>query len=309
MDQKIGNKFFFDMLEKFKYPNDETKWRFLRREIFEIISSKSQDSLRGQKSFLVSILDEIKQELKEDAEKQILRECSETYRELIETGYFKCQTENRQASQSRRAIEEDIIPQRERLNVMGAIFHQIDNRNYATTIAVVDQYGELVAHKDFLFLLPPKKRIQRDGEPTQVRPGEIEEQRKHDEDRRQFQEILREHTVDLIVVCADCLEAKRLKKALTEFANLNSQQDQMQDEDVRDLGDRQEAFVIWGRPEIPKLFATSHQSNKLLKAHPFILKKAICLARFEQDPMNEILNLWSPIMSENMALQLSLHPL
>ena len=29
------------------------------------------------------------------------------------------------------------------------------------------------------------------------------------------------------------------------------------------------------------------------------LKKAICLARFEQDPMNEILNLWSPITNEN----------
>ena len=60
-----------------------------------------------------------------------------------------------------------------------------------------------------------------------------------------------------------------------------------------------EAFVIWGRPEVPKLFAQSHFSQKILKNHPFILKKAICLARFEQDPMNEILNLWSPIMSEN----------
>jgi hypothetical protein len=61
----------------------------------------------------------------------------------------------------------------------------------------------------------------------------------------------------------------------------------------------QEALVIWGRPEIPKLFASSHYSQKLLKNHPFILKKSICLARFEQDPMNEVLNLWSPIMSEN----------
>lgn len=32
---------------------------------------------------------------------------------------------------------------------------------------------------------------------------------------------------------------------------------------------------------------------------PFVLKKAICLARFEQDPMNEVVNLWSPITSEN----------
>ena len=35
--------------------------------------------------------------------------------------------------------------------------------------------------------------------------------------------------VDLIVVSADCHEAKRLKKALSEFANLKIAQDQMQE--------------------------------------------------------------------------------
>lgn len=72
----------------------------------------------------------------------------------------------------------------------------------------------------------------------------------------------------------------------------------MMDQNDED-GDNKQAIVIWGKPEIPKLFACSHYSQKLLKNHPFILKKAICLARYEQDPMNEILNLWSPIMSEN----------
>jgi len=46
-----------------------------------------------------------------------------------------------------------------------------------------------------------------------------------------------------------------------------------------------------------------------LKNLPTVLKKAICLARFEQDPMNEILNLWSPILSENQALNINFHPL
>jgi transcriptional accessory protein Tex/SPT6 len=40
-----------------------------------------------------------------------------------------------------------------------------------------------------------------------------------------------------------------------------------------------------------------------------VLKQAISLARFEQDPMNEILNLWSFVPSENQTLQLNLHPL
>jgi transcriptional accessory protein Tex/SPT6 len=70
-----------------------------------------------------------------------------------------------------------------------------------------------------------------------------------------------------------------------------------------------EVQVIWGRPEIPKLFASSHYSQKLMKNCPFVLKKAVSLARFEQDPMNQVLNLWSPIISENQALNLNLHPL
>lgn len=37
-----------------------------------------------------------------------------------------------------RNTEKDIIPQRERLVVMGAIHHQIDNGNFMTTIAVVN---------------------------------------------------------------------------------------------------------------------------------------------------------------------------
>ena len=61
--------------------------------------------------------------------------------------------------------------------------------------------------------------------------------------------------------------------------------------------------------ETPKLFASSHYSQKLMKNCPFVLKKAVSLARFEQDPMNEVLNLWSPITAENQALALNLDPM
>jgi len=39
--------------------------------------------------------------------------------------------------------------------------------------------------------------------------------------------------------------------------------------------------VIWGRPEVPRLFAESNYSQKLHKNHPKELKKAISVARFE----------------------------
>lgn len=76
-DERIGNKYFQNMFEKFKYPDDTTKWRFLRREIFEIFSAQSTQANRGQKSFLSSILEEIKLELKEDAESFVTNCCSQ----------------------------------------------------------------------------------------------------------------------------------------------------------------------------------------------------------------------------------------
>lgn len=57
---------------------------------------------------------------------------------------------------SKEHIDEK-IPQRERLTVMGAVMYPIDNRNYSTTIAIVDEFGELVEHKDFLHIIPPRR--------------------------------------------------------------------------------------------------------------------------------------------------------
>jgi hypothetical protein len=74
-------------------------------------------------------------------------------------------------------------------------------------------------------------------------------------ERNEFLSLLRQHSVDLIVVAADCLEAKKLKKALSELAsskNFDSQRSY--DQYPKDI------FTIYGRPEIPKLFAESHNS-------------------------------------------------
>lgn len=86
-DEKIGNRYFLKMFEMYRVNDDQSKYRFLRREIFEIIS-QTQANSRGQKSFLMSIMDEIRVELKEDAEKYVLRQCTGKYREMINTCYF-----------------------------------------------------------------------------------------------------------------------------------------------------------------------------------------------------------------------------
>jgi len=38
-DERIGNRWLEKMLEMFKYPDDTTKWKFVRKEIFEIFTN------------------------------------------------------------------------------------------------------------------------------------------------------------------------------------------------------------------------------------------------------------------------------
>lgn len=88
------------------------------------------------------------------------------------------------------------------------------------------------------------------------REPETEEQKEHKKDKQKFIEILRAHSVDLIVVAANSLEAKRLHKELTDLAI-----------DAKNNSEnyKKEAGVIWGKTEVPKLFALSHNSQRLHK--------------------------------------------
>lgn len=129
-----------------------------------------------------------------------------------------------------------------------------------------------------------------------------EEENEHAQDKEKIKDLIKKFDVELIVVGANSLEARNLKKTLSELA-----------EGLKNCGDDQanpEAFVIWGSMEIPKLFANSYMCHKLFKAtNDQYLKQAISLARWEQDPLNETLNLWSFVLQENQALQLNLHPM
>jgi len=81
--------------------------------------------------------------------------------------------------------------------------------------------------------------------------------------------MLLSHSVDLIVVGANSLEARELKQTLNSIAEeCRSKPSFNDDDDPRsskksinaDMGARKEAFVIWGSTEVPKLFSMSHNS-------------------------------------------------
>ena len=234
------------------------------------------------------IVAEIRTELVEAAENFVIKRSKDKYRNLLMTGPF---TPNEGPQNSINKNDPEIIKDRIRLNVMGVILQQIDNNNSVVTVAIVDKYGELVAHKDFLHLMPPRKRrpIQSgdagDNDKHKImKLNQSEEEKEHERDKDKIIELMMKHAVDLVVVGANKLESRRIKDVLKDIAeklknygpDWNDDEPDARRSKKRGRGEseerRREAIVIWGSLEIPKLFASSHQSQKLLKNCSPILK-------------------------------------
>ena len=227
------------------------------------------------------IVKEIRDEIKEEAENFVIARCKEAYRDMCYTGPFTTSDPNMRFDH--RQIEEvagrrgkkndgDVIKDRDRLNVVGAIMHQIDVNNYIVTVAVVNKYGDLVSHKDFKRLLPPKVRRPLpgpDGQPVidQRLMPKTDDEVQHEKEKDIMIELLEQFSVDLIVVAANSLKAIDLKRSLEEIAaELKNKETPMDDDDGKgkNYSQRKEAFVIWGSTEVPKLFSLSHNSQRIL---------------------------------------------
>ena len=159
-ERKLTN--FKDFLKSLYMQNPESnadQYNVLRRETINMLV----DQL-----LMKEIIKELRDEIKEEAESFVIARCKESYKQLLMTGPFttkglgiQSDIQNEQEEQTGKRVkrqEQELIKDRDRICVMGAIMHQIDANNYVVTIAVVDKYGELVAHRDLMRLLPPRKR-------------------------------------------------------------------------------------------------------------------------------------------------------
>lgn len=199
-------------------------------------------SVKGAKTFEASIIDEITEELREDAETYVLQKCKSRYKEVVNMGYFKVEKGLEKDSKIPEKdkmtdfqIADEHVWKRERLVVMGAILYPLDNRNHSTMISIVDENGVVLEHKEFLHLLPPMRRRvdPNTGQPPVPKPGEADEQANHLNDKKKISDLITNHKVDLVVVSADCLEAKKLKSMFSELAGgefvQNDDNDQIQE--------------------------------------------------------------------------------
>lgn len=115
---------------------------------------------------------------------------------------------------------------------------------------------------------------------------------------KELDSFIRKHMPHVIVVAPKNIRSQSLK---IELNNIREQ--------IYEASGVEKPFVMWGNLKIARIFAKSEISQKYLKDYPELVKEAVSMARYIQNPLAETLNLWDDDLDKNLLLFLSFHPL
>ena len=129
---------------------------------------------------------EIRNELTELSENYVIKQCQQTYSDMLLLGPYQAReslipggqlptlthqasTTSRGSCRAKAQPDEEVftLPDRPRCVVMGVILHQIDSQTNIVSVAIVDKYGEVLNFDHFNKLLPPREFKPRPGEVTE----------------------------------------------------------------------------------------------------------------------------------------------
>ena len=155
--------------------------------------------------------------------------------------------------------------------------------NGVVNAALVNANGEFVDYMVFNYLLL---------NPEAHKTPEVFLKR-YENDKKQLENFVAQHKPDHMVVGAENLKANKLRTTLRGL------------EDQKHNG----VFVDFGDMTAPKIYAKMDISTNEFKNFNTSLKEAISLARLKQNPLHEILRLWSHKNEENGILYMNFHHL
>jgi aspartyl/asparaginyl-tRNA synthetase len=106
-------------------------------------------SVKGAKTFEQSIVEEIIEEMREDAETHVLSQCKKKYKDIVSMSYFKIEKGlekegfkgNFNNNQDDFQLADEKVWKRDKIVVMGAILYPLDSKNFQTMIAIVGEDG------------------------------------------------------------------------------------------------------------------------------------------------------------------------
>ena len=106
---------------------------------------------------------------------------------------------------------------------------------------------------------------------------------------------------NLILIGANNLKCRNIKKKIDTIIHPDSKDNS--------FSIKHYIYVTFGDLSIPEIYSNSPLSDIQSDSSNIFIKQAISLGRYWQSPLDEILQLWSPNINENLCLKIKMHPL
>ena len=216
-------------------------------------------------------LEEVKTELFSNAEKFVINESAKTFYNLLSAGPYR-----------KRRGNDDLFSENDLPKVMSFVF---DPNKKLVYCVMLNKNGEVIDHCIFsnLAIRPPRNQKPED------RAIYIDEQIR-------CKNLIQQHKPELIIIGANDLRCRYLKEQI-----MQCDPDMMKSEDS--------LWVTFGDLSIPSIYANSQYSEKAFPNFSIFLRQAVSLGRYQQNPLEEILQLWNEDINKNFCLKMKLHPL
>ena len=294
--------------------NNKSHWHILRENVIKIFF----DSINKE------FIRDIKIELKEKAEAYVINKCADNFYKLLMSGPYvvdlpelynnkKKEIENSKKSsknnneekgknkrnnvyneadfEEKQIIDEtdgkfnnDELPK-----VMSFVYDPNDNQTYCVAL---NQNGELIDQKKFNF------NFQRKNKFFSSKQNQNQEIESLTQDQESCMKFIEKHDPNLIVIGANDLKSRFIKDQISSITNHPSFSLK-----------HHYRFTTFGDLSIPAIYSNSPISESEFPKYAMYIKQAISLGRYQQNPLQEILQLWRDDKNENYCLQIKLHPL
>jgi hypothetical protein len=150
------DEYFRKIFEKYddgglEIGTSKDSWKLARHKIMTNFMKEPNpmmsSSIKGAKTFEQSIIEEIVEEMREDAETHVLSQCKNKYKDIVSMSYFKIEKgiekegfkEN--DNQDDFQLADEKVWKKDKIVVMGAILYPLDSKNFQTMIAIVGEDG------------------------------------------------------------------------------------------------------------------------------------------------------------------------
>ena len=282
---------------------NKSSWYILRENIIkafiELIS----------KQFLI----DVKKELKEKAENFVIKSCAENFDKLLMTSPYvksidddkeivhsdntklKSKNSKKKKNNEDEDYEENMEIENEPADPTDSKFKNgeiprvmvfvFDSNKGLTYAVALNKNGEKIDQKTINFNFNYQER------PRKIA---LNDESNLTNEQKICKQFIEKNDPNLILIGANDLKCINIKEKI-DYITPNENNHYI--------------FTTFGDLSIPEIYSNSPISDMQSDTSNMFIKQAISLGRYWQSPLHEILQLWSPELSENFCLKIKLNPL